>query len=454
MSPEARGAPLAHARRALHRAGCPADRPVCAFFVPGRIEVLGKHTDYAGGRSLLVALERGFTVVAAPRDDDVITIVDADSHQHARFRLDPELEPIPGGWRNYPMTVARRLARNFPHARTGADLAFTSNLPSAAGLSSSSALVIGIFLALATANRLDESPVYREAIQSLADLGDYLGAIENGLDYRGLAGDRGVGTRGGSQDQTAILCARPGALAQFAFGPVRLEREIPLPPGYTFAIASSGVRAAKTGAALGAYNGAAAEVALLLQLWREGTGRDDNFLGTALESAEDAVERLRTMISGAPNRSRTLADSARLADRAQLADPARSIDPDRLTARLEQFATEALELIPAAGAALGAGDLVTFGHLVDRSQHLAEVGLGNQVAETIFLQRTARELGAVAASAFGAGFGGSVWALVAEPAAREFVERWQRGYEAAFPQHARQLEFFLSGAGGGAVRVV
>ena len=41
-----------------------------AFFVPGRLEVLGKHTDYAGGRSLLCTVERGICLVAAPRDDD------------------------------------------------------------------------------------------------------------------------------------------------------------------------------------------------------------------------------------------------------------------------------------------------------------------------------------------------------------------------------------------------
>ena len=56
--------------------------------------------------------------------------------------------------------------------------------------------------------------------------------------------------------------------------------------------------------------------------------------------------------------------------------------------------------------------MAAFGDLVDRSQQLAERRLGNQVPETIELARSARELGARAASAFGAGFGGSVWALV------------------------------------------
>ena len=47
-----------------------------AWFVPGRIEVLGKHTDYGGGRSLICAAERGFDVVSAPRADGRVALTD------------------------------------------------------------------------------------------------------------------------------------------------------------------------------------------------------------------------------------------------------------------------------------------------------------------------------------------------------------------------------------------
>ena len=46
----------------LQKNGVSADSPAKAFFVPGRVEVLGKHTDYAGGRSLLMAVSKAFCV--------------------------------------------------------------------------------------------------------------------------------------------------------------------------------------------------------------------------------------------------------------------------------------------------------------------------------------------------------------------------------------------------------
>ncbi|GAG40308.1 unnamed protein product, partial [marine sediment metagenome] len=105
-----------------------------AFFVPGRIEVLGKHTDYAGGRTMVAAAERGFCIAAIPRDDNEIVVVDAQTGESIVFLADPELRPQVGSWSNYPMTVARRVARNFPGATRGVDIALASDLPPAAGM--------------------------------------------------------------------------------------------------------------------------------------------------------------------------------------------------------------------------------------------------------------------------------------------------------------------------------
>ncbi|KKK59042.1 hypothetical protein LCGC14_3038350, partial [marine sediment metagenome] len=151
-----------------------------AFFVPGRIEVLGKHTDYAGGRSMVAAAEQGFCVVVWPREDDRITVIDAASGEAVGFAIAPELVPRVGHWSNYPMTVARRIARNFPEARHGATIAFASDLPPAAGMSSSTAMIVAVFLALAEANELEPPPDCPDLFTDPTKLAGYLGTVENG----------------------------------------------------------------------------------------------------------------------------------------------------------------------------------------------------------------------------------------------------------------------------------
>ncbi len=231
---EAKADLLVGSGEALLADGLGAGAEVHAFWVPGRIEVLGKHTDYAGGRSLLAATERGFCFAAVPRSDQTLRLVDAVSGERTSFEIDPELVPEPGHWSNYPMTVARRLARNFSGPLLGADVAFASDLPQAAGMSSSSAMIVGFSFVLAGINRLAEVDAYRENIEGPEALAGYLGTIENGQSFGSLVGDKGVGTFGGSEDHTAMLCCRLGRLSQYAYCPVRFERRIDLPTGYTF----------------------------------------------------------------------------------------------------------------------------------------------------------------------------------------------------------------------------
>jgi len=426
---------LGRCARALEADGLGGGTPARAFFVPGRIEVLGKHTDYAGGRSLIAAAEPGIVLVAAARGDASIRARALDLAERCDFPFSADVEPPVGRWANYPMTVARRLARDFPGRRRGVDAAFVGDLPPAAGMSSSSALMVAWFLALAAVNRLDARLEYRAAVASPEALAEYLGAVENGQTFGPLAGDRGVGTFGGSEDHTAMLCSRPGSLAQYAYCPVRLERRVPMPAGYAFAIASSGVAAEKTGPAMSAYNRASRLAADAARAWREATGRTDPHLAAALASGERGAvaERMRGVL-----RRRTAAGPSPAED---------------LLARFSHFLAENEEVLPAAGDALADGRLDEFGRLVDRSQHLAGTLLGNQVPQTRLLARAARDLGAAAASAFGAGFGGSVWALVPGDDAAAFLEAWAGRYRAALPEDAARAAFFTSGAGPAAMEV-
>jgi galactokinase len=392
-----------------------------AYHVPGRIEFLGKHTDYCGGRSLVCATENGFAIVASPRSDKTVRVINVAGKDEATMSLDPELMPAPGVWANYPMTVARRVARNFPGNLKGADIAFVSDLPPAAGLSSSSAMMIAIFVVLADVNDLWSRREYTENIKSLEDLGGYLGTIENGQTFGTLEGDRGVGTFGGSQDHTAILCSAPGKLHRYSFCPVRFERAVDLPKGTTFAIASSGVIAEKTRAAMEKYNRVSRRARTIMELSGE--------KGTVAQLDPKAA---RQSIS-------------------QSAHP--EFDRENLSRRYEQFLEEATTIIPKVGDLIAANSLDRVGLLVDRSQALAESALENQVPQTIELQRAARKLGAYAASAFGAGFGGSVWALVDEANATKFIEDWKRAYAAMFPKESKLASFFLTHAGPPVLRI-
>src|SRR5437763_13303235 len=98
------------------------------LWIPGRIEFLGKHTDYAGGRSLLCAIERGFCVVAAPRADPRVRIRDARTGEVVEGALDARTEGKARHWSNYPLTVVRRIGANFSPPITGVDMAFESDL--------------------------------------------------------------------------------------------------------------------------------------------------------------------------------------------------------------------------------------------------------------------------------------------------------------------------------------
>ena len=419
---------LGRARRALRDAG--AGEVSSAFFVPGRVEVLGKHTDYAGGRSLICAVEQGFVVAASPRADRRVIVRDVEGGRTAALALDAALADQAEAWARYPATVLRRLARNFPGAATGADVAFLSNLPHASGMSSSSAFMVAVYLAVADLNRLEASDEYREAIRSPEDLPGYLGTIENGQSFGPLAGDLGVGTFGGSEDHTAILGGRAGELSVYSFCPVRHERQVAFPAGHVLVVAFSGLMAEKTGSAREAYNRASLAARASLEAWNRASRRSDSCLGRAVQEA-------------GPGRIREALETA-----AQDGFDARA-----LVDRFEQFYQESEEILPAAVSALAAGRLEEFGRLVDRSQGLAERLLRNQVPETAALARAARERGAVAASAFGAGFGGSVWALVPVESAAPFAACWEEWYRSAFPGPAGASRFLFTGAGPGAFRL-
>ena len=292
-------------------------------------------------------------------------------------------------------------------------------------MSSSSALVIAMFAVLGAVNRLTERTEYAANVQRVEDLAGYLGCIENGGTFQALTGDSGVGTFGGSEDHTAILSSQPGHLKQYAFCPVRLQRTVKLPEDFTFVIAVSGVRASKTGSARAQYNRASQAARTILEVWRSISGETDSTLAAVATAPPDSRDRLCAAL-------RRTGDE---------------VESEWLVNRFEHFRLESEVIIPQACDALAEQDTTAFGKLVDESQAAAENLLGNQVPETMWLARHARELGAYAASAFGAGFGGSVWALVSSSEAEQFARRWREAYEQSPHPAAHHSQFFVTAAG-------
>lgn len=393
------------------------------WWVPGRVEVFGKHTDYGGGPSLVGALPRGFVVAGAARADRRLRVF--DTGDDSRFELDlatGRTHPDPVvGWRRYVNILARRLQRDFPGANLGADLVLASDLPRASGMSSSSALVVGLASALVELSGIAGRPDFLEAVPQLTDRGGYFACLENGLTYGRFEGDGGLGTFGGSEDQTAILCSREGRLSEFTYMPVRHVRDVALPAHWTFVFASSGVAAEKAGRAQAKYNRASLAVRALIDLWRAHAGPTAS-LTAALADDPAAAARCAALVDTYPVAGWT---------------------PAELRRRLDHFAAEVARVGPAADA-VAAGDADALGRLAAASHADAAERLGNQIAETNRLVALAREGGAFAASAFGAGFGGSVWALIdtARVSDAAFAGRWLEAYLREFPDHARLATTF------------
>ena len=119
------------------------------FRAPGRVNLIGEHTDYNDGFVLPMAIDRETVVAAAVRTDRRVRLFSLNVDESFEFDLDHPGEPQRGIWLDYVEGVARALeARGVP--LHGADLAVTSDIPVGAGLSSSAALEVSAGLALAS----------------------------------------------------------------------------------------------------------------------------------------------------------------------------------------------------------------------------------------------------------------------------------------------------------------
>ncbi|AJC65681.1 galactokinase [Dickeya zeae] len=122
--------------------GYPATLTVQA---PGRVNLIGEHTDYNDGFVLPCAINYSTTISAAPRDDRQIRVIAVDyDNQQDSFSLDAPIDHHPQWqWANYVRGVIKHL-KTRSDAFGGADLVISGNVPQGAGLSSSASLEVAV----------------------------------------------------------------------------------------------------------------------------------------------------------------------------------------------------------------------------------------------------------------------------------------------------------------------
>ncbi len=198
------------------------------------MNLIGEHIDYCGLSVFPMALRRSVRIEFSPRSDREMRLANRDpGFAPSAFAVSESIPPGPAGdWSNYARAAAQALAQRFPGLR-GIDALVESDLPIAAGLSSSSALLVAIALAIMHANGVTMASL---------DLMELL-----------ARGERYVGTAGGGMDQAIILGARAGCASRIDFHPLRLTPTA-VPTGWQFIVAWSLVHAEKSGAARQAYN--------------------------------------------------------------------------------------------------------------------------------------------------------------------------------------------------------
>ena len=371
---------------------------------PGRVNLIGEHTDYNGLPVFPMAIDRVVAVAFRPRRDRRVCLSNLeDRFPPVEFELSDAIPPgEPGGWGNYPRAAGQALWREIGPL-TGLEGIVGSTVPVAAGLSSSSALVVATALAL-----LDATGAAMERAR-LAEL---------------LArGERYVGLQGGGMDQTVSLCARAGHALRIGFRPALELTPVPVPGDWRVVIASSMVEAAKAAGTRDAYNDRVRECREALARFAAAHGPEPapaDYAG--LLSRWDAEEAIR------------LADA--------------TLD-DVLGRRFHHVVSEGARVAEAV-AAMRAGDLARFGELLSASHASLRNDYAVSCAELDELVHIAEAAGAAGARLTGAGFGGCIVAATRTERAEGVMHAlWRDFYHprSVSTRHRDQLVFLATAAG-------
>ena len=362
---------------------------------PGRVNLIGEHTDYNGLPVLPIAIDRDVRIEFRVVDDPVVRL-DSPSARFApfAFQLKRPIEPAAqGDWSNYVRAAARGLLEQGIPLERGIEGTASGDVPIASGLSSSSALVVASALALLKANGIEvgggpeaiapapgrdhERAMRRRTSLSRLELAALMARAE-----------RFVGLEGGGMDQAACLHGVAGHALRIEFDPLRVT-PVPVPDGWRWVVASSLVRAEKSAGARDMYNERARQC-------RE-----------ALAASVGAVAGGRAANSGnhATNTAPGYSDLVSAADPDGLLRRARRILSPVLFRRFRHVLTEGRR-VALAEQAMRESDLHRFGHLMVRSHESLRDDYEVSTGELDAIVGIALEAGAAGARLTGAGFGG------------------------------------------------
>lgn len=249
-----------------------ADRKVVLSRAPGRINLMGRHIDHRGGNVNVMSINKEVIIAAGGRPDDKVTmtntqpdfgerdfsisehLIELDWDSWLGYLESGEAEQLiksaKGDWVNYVKAPVLRLQFQFKDRRLrGMDMAFTGNIPMAAGLSSSSAVVVATAEAFCELNALNLSP---QSFVELCGEGEWY-----------------VGSRGGAADHAAMKFAQRGQVVKLGFLPFRFDSMFQFPEGYKLIIANSHVKANKTTNAKDAFNSRVASFEFGLMMFKD-----------------------------------------------------------------------------------------------------------------------------------------------------------------------------------------
>ncbi|MCL4393766.1 MAG: galactokinase [Chloroflexi bacterium] len=333
---------------------------------PGRVNLIGEHTDYNGGFVFPMAIDHEAVVAARRRSDRMVRLVAQDlGGATVEFSLDSIERDDAQSWSNYVRGVALELERAGAKL-PGLDLMIHSTVPVGSGLSSSAALEVSSATAFLSFVDFDLSRV---------DLALMCQRVENEF----------VGVKTGIMDQFISALARAGTALLVDCRALTYEH-VPMPKGAVVVVCDTTTRRGLVGSE---YNARRAE-------------------------CEDGARRMGVPLL----RDVSLADFERW--KKQL--------PPIVAKRCRHIVTENARVLNAA-AAMRSNDLATLGRLMNESHtSLKDDYQVSSPALDVMVEIARLQEGCLGARLTGAGFGGCTVNLVAEPAERAFVEGVKREY--------------------------